>query len=296
MMFQHCRHAWNPVPNSVSRGWGVVMGCLIMGSVLIGACSSSGTRPVLSPTPATISPALIPLDHPSTPWITPTGTVRRPPVKREVIADVPVEAVFLPGQVRELYVFSTDRARRIGVLLEAVDSSGPLQLQVRLYDAGGGVVPKTGSEDDQPSLRGKWDLPGPGTYTVQVFGPETQSRAFTLTVISLASPQPGGGPMAYGESRSGEIAVRGQRDQWTFQGQQGDHVVITLTAPGMDSYLMLYDPSGELVVQNDDDPTGGMNAGLDVVLPADGEYLIVVRMYADNQTGTYRLSLVRVLE
>lgn len=270
--------------------------CVVIGSLLVGACSTGQTNPTPSATPQVTSFPFSPLYPPSTPWVTSTGAVRASPVQREVSFDVLVEGVYIPGQVRELYTLSSDRARRIGVLIEASDDSGPLQLQVRLYDAAGALIPKIAMSDDQPSLRGKWDLPGPGSYTAQVFGPEVQSRAFTLTFISLISPQPGGGKIAYGESRSGEIAVRGQYDQWTFQGQRGDHVVITLTAPGMDSYLLLYGPDGELTVQNDDDPFGGMNAGLDVLLPADGEYVIVVWMYADNQTGAYRLALAQVPE
>ncbi len=249
---------------------------------------------MLSPTSA--APVLLPLEHAPTPWTTPTGTVRGLPVRRDVEADVPVEAVFQPGQVRELYVFATDRARRIGIALEPTDDSGPLQLQVRLYDPTGVVMPKLGSSDDQPSLRGVWDLPEAGNYTAQVFGPETQSRAFTFTILSLASPQSGGGAIVYGESRSGEIAVRGQRDQWAFQGQRGDHVLITLTSPGRDVDLMLVDPSGAAIAQSDADPAGGVNAELDVVLPTGGPYTVVVRMYDDNQTGTYRLSLVRLTE
>jgi len=33
---------------------------------------------------------------------------------------------------------------------------------------------------------------------------------------------------------------------------------------------------------------------LDLVLPADGEYTVVARMYSDDQTGAYRLALEHV--
>jgi hypothetical protein len=218
-----------------------------------------------------------------------------PVVEREVELDSPVEGVYVPGQTRELYVFHIEQTRRVGVRLVATDNGNPLQLQVLIYDADRQIVPKVSAPVGQPLLRDEWNLPGAGDYTVQVFGPEIESRTFTLTVVSRPVPGSGGGTIAYGESRSGEIAVRGQRDRWVFRGQAGDHVILTMTAPTADAYLELYDSAGHLIAHNDDSSPSMRDPVLDLVLPSDGEFTVVARMYGDDQTGTYRLLLEHVL-
>ncbi|HVO70662.1 MAG TPA: PPC domain-containing protein [Aggregatilineaceae bacterium] len=214
-----------------------------------------------------------------------------PVVEREVTLNRPVEGVYVPGQTRELYVFHSDRAGRVGVILITTDEGGPLRLQALLYDANRQIMPRASAPVGQPLLRDEWNLPGPGDYTVQVFGPEVRMRTFTLTVVSRPMPESGGGTLGYGESRSGEIAVRGQRDRWVFRGQAGDHVRLTMTAPEADAYLELYDSAGHLIAHNDDGSPSTRDPVLDLVIPADGEYIVVARMYGDDQTGAYRLSL-----
>jgi hypothetical protein len=211
-----------------------------------------------------------------------------------VTLDSPVEGVYVPGQTRELYVFHNDRARRVGVTFAATDDGGLLRLQVLLYDANRQIVPKASAPVGEPLLRDEWNLPGPGDYTAQVFGPEIQTRTFTLTVVSRPMPESGGGTIRYGESRSGEIAVRGQRDRWVFRGQTGDHVRVTMTAPDADAYLELYDSARHLIAHNDDTSPSTRDPALDLVIPADGEYTIVARMYGDDQTSGYRLALEQV--
>jgi hypothetical protein len=217
-----------------------------------------------------------------------------PPVLRQVTLDSAVEGVYVPGQTRELYVFHSDEIRQVGVRLTATDGNGPLRLEVLLYDANRQIVPRVSAPIGQPLLRDGWHLPEPGDYTVQVFGPETQTRTFSLMILSRPVPESGGGRIEYGEARSGEIAVRGQRDRWVFWGEAGDYIILTMIAPSADAYLELYSSSGQLIVHNDDSSPAMHDSVLSLVLPANGEYLVVARMYGDDQTGAYQLVLQRV--
>jgi hypothetical protein len=209
------------------------------------------------------------------------------------VLNAAVEGVYVPGQVRELYVFHNNRPRRISVSFTARDGSGPLNLRAQVYTPDGALVPQVSG---QPLERGEWDLLIQSDYIIQVFGPETQARAFMLTVTSRAIPEVVDYTIAYGQSRSGAIEQRGQRDRWSFEGRAGDHVQIIMTAPNDDGELALYGPDGEFISRNDDHPRLGQNPVLALVLPVDGTYTIVARMYGDESTGAYNLTLERLSE
>jgi hypothetical protein len=198
--------------------------------------------------------------------------------------------------MREVYLLFADRPRRVSVTLAPLDGGDPLRLSAQLYDASGALVPRVSAEVGPPLLRDEWDLPETGEYVIQVFGPETEPRAFALTALSRPVAETGGSVIAYGESLSGEIAVRGQRDRWVFAGRARDRVRISLAAPTADAILEVYDPAGRLLAQNDDSQDFSRNPALELTLPADGNYTIVARMYGDDATGTYRLTLERLAD
>ncbi len=77
---------------------------------------------------------------------------------------------------------------------------------------------------------------------------------------------------------------------WTFSGYRGEKIrveVISITGTGNPSLLLL-DPSG-LTVAEDVDVVSGNNkdAVLDLALPADGIYTVVVRMAAVSEQLYY---------
>lgn len=266
-------------------GRAVWIGILV--GISLGACSHAGNVPSATVTVSpTRTPTPVPVHRPPA-----TPREESVPVERVVTLNEPVETEYIPGETRELYRFDSDRARRISIVMEATDRGGRLGLAARVFDADGAIIPRISASVGQPLLRDEWDLPGPGAYIVQVFGAETRPRAFTLTITGRPVPEVGGGTIAYGESHSGEIAFRGQRDRWVFQGGAGDEVVITMIAPAADAYLECYDPAGQLLGSSDD--SIGQDPLLVLVLPASGTYTIVARMYGDDRVGGYRLALNR---
>lgn len=236
------------------------------------------STPTKARPPATITPTPPPAHHVD------SGLV--------LSLDQPVDTFYNPGEPPEQVTFSVDRPVRVAVAIEALDGGVDLRLQARLYDSAGNLLLPVSASLGQPLLRGEWDLPEAGEYAVQLFGPETTARAFRLAVVSRPVPEIGGGTIRYGETHSGEIAVRGQRDQWVFRGRTGDRVLITMTALLADGYLELYAPDERLLASNDDGPASN-DPVLELDLPADGPYTIVVRMYDDDQTGVYQLALDR---
>jgi S1-C subfamily serine protease len=78
-------------------------------------------------------------------------------------------------------------------------------------------------------------------------------------------------------------------DLYAFEGRAGQRIQIDMTSREIDSYLILIDPNGNEVTQ-DDDGGGGPNARIVATLPADGSYLLIANSYEAGQAGSYRLS------
>jgi hypothetical protein len=86
---------------------------------------------------------------------------------------------------------------------------------------------------------------------------------------------------------------RGSRHHWLFDGKAGDFVTISMdaVATGLDVYLEVYTPNGELVA-SDDDSGGDSNAAIfELELTDTGPYRVVARGYNDEQAGAYELVL-----
>ena len=75
----------------------------------------------------------------------------------------------------------------------------------------------------------------------------------------------------------------------TFEGAAGEQIVIELTSDEFDAYLILVDPQGNALAQ-DDDGGGGTNAKIAIPLPIAGTYQVLVNSYNVGETGEYVLS------
>ncbi len=103
--------------------------------------------------------------------------------------------------------------------------------------------------------------------------------------------------LSYGETVTGTIDHIRFFQQYSFEGQAGDRVVITMeTLEGnLDPLLLLGDANLTLIAE-DDDSAGGFNARLEIVLPESGVYVIEATRYGQDtevgrSTGTFRLTL-----
>ncbi len=84
----------------------------------------------------------------------------------------------------------------------------------------------------------------------------------------------------------GEDGIRYQRYAFRASGRK---LRITLRSFDLDSYLVVQKvtPSGPETVAEDDD--GGGNLDSEVVLDADGEYVVIARHFGANATGSFTL-------
>lgn len=174
-----------------------------------------------------------------------------------------------------------------------------------LLDQDGNLV----AEDDD-SAGGKdalidAELPSTGLYTIQASSyNQASTGSFSLTVagtisqVSTPTPVPTRAPLeqvtiGYGQSLDGTLTSNDAAAEYSFEGQQGELVTITLTSSDFDAYLTLQladGPGGELI--DDDDSAGNLNARIeDFELPATGTYLIRAGSYGGGAAGSYNLTL-----
>ena len=64
----------------------------------------------------------------------------------------------------------------------------------------------------------------------------------------------------------------GERDAWMFTGVAAGELIVRLTSSDLDVHLRVYDPSGQLIGDNDN--TAGTNSYLKLVLCTTGNYTI----------------------
>lgn len=80
-------------------------------------------------------------------------------------------------------------------------------------------------------------------------------------------------------------------DEYPFEGEAGQQVVITLESSAFDTFLILVAPNGDLIAQNDDISTDNLNSSLTVTLPSSGTYRVVANSYDSSGRGRYMLTV-----
>lgn len=124
-----------------------------------------------------------------------------------------------------------------------------------------------------------------GTYAVRLTGSASDITAGDEALL----------PLVYGDAMRGSLDDDHPADRYSFEGHTNDQVIIRMQAVdrGLDPFLYLYGPEGEIIGQ-DDDGAGAPDAELAVVLPADGRYTVVASRFggaSGASAGGYTLTL-----
>jgi len=146
--------------------------------------------------------------------------------------------------------------------------------------------------DARRSLLGL-ELPQSGEYRVLV----TSYRAEEKGAWSLAIGRPGdqaaatGSWVEEGELADGDDALTSGelKDDYFFEGLPGQQVRLDLSSGELDTYLILIDPKGRQL-ENDDAPELPGHSVIEADLEEAGSYHVVVTSY-ERQLGAYRLAV-----
>lgn len=82
-------------------------------------------------------------------------------------------------------------------------------------------------------------------------------------------------------------------DSYPIEGTAGDTFIITLESADFDTFLAVMDKDGNIIEQNDDIDEQNSNSRLELTLPDDGTYTIIINTYDQQGTGNYTLKLLR---
>lgn len=80
-------------------------------------------------------------------------------------------------------------------------------------------------------------------------------------------------------------------DIYTFEGRSAQSVTITVESSDFDPYLLLADSEGNVLGENDDLSEENTNSSLEVTLPRDGTYNVIVNGYEAKDRGNYTLTI-----
>ncbi|MGB3572682.1 MAG: PPC domain-containing protein [Phormidesmis sp.] len=80
-------------------------------------------------------------------------------------------------------------------------------------------------------------------------------------------------------------------DQYTFSASDGQYVTISLESEDFDPYLILLDPTGQRIGENDDVSSTNRNSRLIVTLPSTGLYTAVANSYESGRSGEYAITI-----
>ncbi len=117
---------------------------------------------------------------------------------------------------------------------------------------------------------------------------------YELLVEQTAAAAPNAQATLYGKRQIGLLNGSTPAESWSFEGQQGDTVTVSVqaTSGDLDPVVAVYDAAGQLIATGDDQQ--GLDANLRLALPQDGTYIAEARRYEGalgTTSGNYSLSV-----
>ena len=80
-------------------------------------------------------------------------------------------------------------------------------------------------------------------------------------------------------------------DEYTFDGEEGQSVTVTLESSDFDTYLAVFTPDNTLLDEHDDVSQTNSNSAITVTLPTTGTYRVIVNSYDSKGRGSYNLKI-----
>lgn len=172
-----------------------------------------------------------------------------------------------------------------------------LDAVVDVVDSSGKSILENGEVDDSFDAENLADvaIPADGNYTVSVRGFAGSTGKYELTLVTAGSVAPvetgsDSGALTFGSPVEGSIAD-GERVNWSFSGNSGDFVDITVSpAEDYDVVIDVLDANGRSLLGEELDKSYNTEYIRALELPEDGDYAIVVHGF-DDAAGDYEITV-----
>jgi hypothetical protein len=201
--------------------------------------------------------------------------------------DLPTQALLAPD-LTDRWVFDAEADTFVTVTLE----SDSLDTFLELYGPDETLL--TTDDDSGGGLNAaliEFPLTAAGAYQVAVQSARedrNDSGVYEILLTLTENPE-ATGELVTDQPRQSKISA-GEQHTWTFEAEEDSIVTVRMESSTIDTYLAVYDSSGELLILDDD--TDGTNAVIDdFIVPQAGEYRIIARAYSAEQEGDYTISL-----
>lgn len=170
-------------------------------------------------------------------------------------------------------------------------SSTEFDTYLELYDRDGRLIAENDdSEGTNSHLQTR--LPSSGVYTLVVRGFSANDYGYYSLNIrgnSSANPQPNRPiPPRRGEWRETNHLFPGDVIQHRFSVRAGEALTIRTESRQFDTYLVVYDPNGVRLAENDDSD-GSTNSRIQLQARQSGDYIAEVRGFSPFMEGDYDL-------
>jgi hypothetical protein len=173
------------------------------------------------------------------------------------------------------------------ITIDMVTLSGDLDPYLELYSTDGQLL---FSDDDSgegfnSQILDLW-LPLGGSY--QIAASRHAGEGEYMINLSCATTSPGQ-PIEYGQMLAGTINDSRFMQAYLFDGNAGDQLIVNMSYVGvdtLDSYVFLFGPNGN-ILDSDDDSGSDHNSQLEVILPVNGMYRLVLTRCGQREGDSY---------
>lgn len=124
-----------------------------------------------------------------------------------------------------------------------------------------------------------------GVYSVDLYSSNELIATGTITITDQIEPPSSDESLSYNQTIEGAFNQNTAREEYTFDGAQGDIVTITMRSAEFDTFLTLYGPDGEQLRFNDNGIPPTDSGLFSYELPASGQYTIVATSREAAESG-----------
>ncbi|MCP4427596.1 MAG: hypothetical protein GY803_24180 [Chloroflexi bacterium] len=198
----------------------------------------------------------------------------------------------LPVNAQHIWTFDGTAGNLVSVVL--TPNNNQMDAILNLYGPDGQrlVALDEGFSGDAEVISG-YELPVTGVYSILVSSFSSAGGAYTLALDEGGEATQNfhdAGDLAYDNSKS-ETLRNSEAHAWFFQGRAGDAVNIVVRPLNdlLDLEVWLFDPDIQRLAAQDEFAAGD-SEGIELTLPDDGQYLILVREFF-GEAGGYEINL-----